>query len=82
MIEVVRFSGMPLVLNADLIEAVEASPDTSILLTNGRRYVVKNSVPEVLEMVVTWKRRCFIQPLTGEKALERRMLEERSQQEK
>jgi flagellar protein FlbD len=82
MIEVTRFSGTPLVLNADLIEAVEASPDTNILLANGRRYVVKNSVPEILELTAAWKRRCFQPPLAGEKAIERRHLEERSQQEK
>lgn len=81
MIEVTRFMGTPLVLNADLIEAVEASPDTNILLSNGRRYVVKNSVPEVLEMAAAWKRRCLLPPLSDEKATERRKLEERLQQE-
>ncbi len=34
-------------LNALYIETVEAFPDTTILLTNGRRYVVKETVDEV-----------------------------------
>ncbi len=38
-------------LNALYIEAVEAFPDTTITLTNGRKYVVKESVDEVVRRI-------------------------------
>jgi len=38
-------------LNADLIQVVEAHPDTVITLTNGSRYVVSETPAEVVELV-------------------------------
>lgn len=81
MIEVTRLSGTPLVLNADLIEAIESSPDTTILLTNARRYVVKERVDMVLEKVASWKHQCYRGPLSGDAALRRRELDDRARQE-
>lgn len=82
MIEVTRLTGSTLVLNADLIEAVEAAPDTTVLLSNGRRYMVKESVGEVMEKAAQWKHRCYQPPLTGEAAEKRKALVERALQEK
>ncbi|BCB03361.1 flagellar FlbD family protein [Bacillus sp. KH172YL63] len=47
MITLTRLNGKTFTLNALYIETVEAFPDTTILLTNGRRYVVKETVEEV-----------------------------------
>ncbi|OIU72221.1 flagellar FlbD family protein [Rossellomorea aquimaris] len=47
MITLTRLNGKPFTLNAFYIETVEAFPDTTIQLTNGRKYVVKESVDEV-----------------------------------
>ncbi|PFA67876.1 hypothetical protein CN378_10185 [Bacillus sp. AFS015802] len=47
MIALTRLNGKSFTLNALYIETVEAFPDTTILLTNGRRYVVKEAVHEV-----------------------------------
>ncbi|MEL3971323.1 flagellar FlbD family protein [Rossellomorea oryzaecorticis] len=47
MITLTRLNGKSFTLNAMYIETVEAFPDTTIQLTNGRRYVVKESVDEV-----------------------------------
>jgi flagellar protein FlbD len=47
MIEVSKLNGKPFVLNAWHIEHLEATPDTVITLTNGKRYIVKESVQEV-----------------------------------
>ncbi len=81
MIEVTRLSGTPLVLNADLIEAIESSPDTTILLTNARRYVVREKVALVLDKVASWKHQCYLGPLSGDAAVRRRELEDRARQE-
>ncbi|WP_175988999.1 flagellar FlbD family protein [Bacillus sp. Marseille-Q1617] len=48
MITLTRLNGKSFSLNAFYIETVEAFPDTTIQLTNGRRYVVKESVDEVI----------------------------------
>jgi len=51
-----RLNGSELVINANHIETVEKTPDTIILLTTERRYVVKESVEEVIEKVVQFNR--------------------------
>lgn len=46
-------------INAELIEMVEATPDTVITLTSGDKLIVKESVDEVIERVVAYKRQVF-----------------------
>lgn len=48
MIRVTRLNGEQFALNPDLIERVEAHPDTVVFLVDGTRYVVKETVDEVL----------------------------------
>jgi len=48
MIEVTRINHLPLVLNSDLIEHIESTPDTIISLINGQKLVVLESVQEVV----------------------------------
>lgn len=47
-IRVTRLNGEQFALNPDLIERVEAHPDTVVFLVDGTRYVVAESVDEVL----------------------------------
>ena len=56
MIKVTRINGTGLVVNADLIEFVEAAPDTIISLITGKKIVVKDSIDEVIEKVATFRR--------------------------
>jgi flagellar protein FlbD len=48
-----------LVINADLIEVVEATPDTVITLTTGHKYIVRETVDEVIRRVVAYKRAIY-----------------------
>lgn len=48
MIPLTRLNGEEFILNCDMIERVEATPDTHILLTDGTRYVVKETPSEVI----------------------------------
>lgn len=57
MIRVTRLNGSQFVMNAELIEAIEATPDTVVTLVNDHRYVVIEAVDEVIELVVSYKRR-------------------------
>lgn len=66
MIRVTRLNGSELVLNSDLIETVEATPDTVITLTTDHKWVVREGVEEVIERVVAYKRRIYaVGPQTG-----------------
>jgi flagellar protein FlbD len=55
-IRLTRINHIPLVLNSDLIEHVEVTPDTVISLTNGQKFVVLESLAEVIEQVVDFRR--------------------------
>ncbi len=56
MIKVTRINDQELVINADLIEFVEAIPDTMISLTTGKKIMVKESIDEVIHRVAGFKR--------------------------
>ena len=49
MIHVTRLDGKNYIINALLIETIEETPDTIITLTNGKRYIVKQSADEVVK---------------------------------
>jgi flagellar protein FlbD len=51
MITVTRLNGGEFALNPDLIERVEATPDTIIHLVGGSDYVVRESVDEIVARV-------------------------------
>jgi flagellar protein FlbD len=50
-INLTRLNGKPFILNAIYIETIESFPDTTITLTNGRKYVVKETEEETLRMI-------------------------------
>jgi flagellar protein FlbD len=56
MIHVTRINHVPLVLNADLIEHIEATPDTVISLVNGQKVMVLEDTDEVVRRVVEFRR--------------------------
>ena len=51
MIIVTRLHGASVAVNCDLIERVEATPDTVVTLVDGSRYVVRESVGEIVDKV-------------------------------
>jgi flagellar protein FlbD len=56
MILLTRFhSGERFVVNSDLIERIEETPDTVITLSNGTRYVVQEDIDEITEQIQTVK---------------------------
>jgi len=59
MIRVTRLNGAEIVLNADLIESLEATPDTIVALANGKKLMVKEAVEEVVERIVEYRQRIF-----------------------
>lgn len=55
MIKVTRINDTELVINAELIEFVEATPDTIISLTTGKKVMVKESTDEIIKRVAEFK---------------------------
>ena len=51
MITLTRLSGTQFALNCDLIERVDATPDTVVTLVDGKKYVVAESLDEVISSV-------------------------------
>ena len=60
MISVTRFNDSTLIINADLIQTVEETPDTVITLTTGTKFIVKEKSKEIVDKVVEYKRRIFV----------------------
>ncbi|MGD9642023.1 MAG: flagellar FlbD family protein [Elusimicrobiales bacterium] len=70
MIKLEKLNGALVVVNAELIESVEAGPDTVINLATGNRYLVRNPVDEVVALVVEYKRKVYaerkcVNPIEG-----------------
>jgi len=55
MIKVTLLNGQELIINAELLEAVEAAHDTIITLTTGRKIIVKERPDEVVARVVAYR---------------------------
>ena len=56
MIHVTKLNHKPLVLNSDLIEHMEVTPDTVITLTTGQKFMVLESAEEVIDRIVNFRR--------------------------
>ncbi|KHO62543.1 MULTISPECIES: flagellar FlbD family protein [Thermoanaerobacter] len=59
MIYVTRLNNEEFVVNADLIEFIEKTPDTVISLTTGKKIVVKETPEEIIEKVIAYKKKIF-----------------------
>jgi flagellar protein FlbD len=51
MITLTRLNGGAFALNCDLIERAEETPDTVLTLVDGTKYVVRESVDEVVHLI-------------------------------
>jgi flagellar protein FlbD len=56
MIHLTRLNHTAVVLNCDLIEHVDTTPDTVISLTTGQKLIVLESAEEIIERVVRFRR--------------------------
>jgi flagellar protein FlbD len=56
MIKLTLYNDADVIVNADLIESVERTPDTLITLTTGKKLMVRESVDDVITKVVFYKR--------------------------
>lgn len=55
MIRVNRLNDQEILINPHLIEMIEATPDTVITLTTGKKLVVKDGVDEIVARIVSYR---------------------------
>jgi flagellar protein FlbD len=70
MVKLEKLNGTMVVVNADIIESIEATPDTVLNLATGNRFVVKNSVEDVVAKVIEYKKKVYsgsqcVNPIAG-----------------
>ncbi len=58
MIALQKLNGQAFLVNVDLIETLESTPDTVIKLTTGRTLVAKNSVEDIVRKTIKYKQLC------------------------
>ena len=59
MIEVTKINGTKVLVNPDLIEVVEETPDTVVLFTTGRKIIIKESRQEIKNLVKSYRKEIF-----------------------
>jgi flagellar protein FlbD len=59
MIRLTKLNGSSFVLNCELIEMLESTPDTVITMNNGKKFVVTESVEVVVDKVIQYKGNIF-----------------------
>ncbi|HHV73597.1 flagellar FlbD family protein [Thermoanaerobacterium sp. R66] len=57
MISVTKLNGDEFVINADMIEFIEETPDTVISLISGKKVVVKEKKDDIIRKVIEYKRK-------------------------
>ena len=60
MIKVTNINGVSYYLNCELIELIEMIPDTLITLRDGKKHYVRETPDEVVEKIIQYKKRIFV----------------------
>jgi flagellar protein FlbD len=66
MIHVTRLNQSSVVLNSDLIEQIESTPDTLITLTNNQKLIVLETAEEIVERIRLYRRSLLLPQSAGE----------------
>ena len=56
MIKVAKINGKEFVINAELIEMMESTPDTIVTLTTGRKLVLRDKLDDVINRVIAYRK--------------------------
>lgn len=61
-IAVTRFDGSEFIVNSDLIETVEATPDTVITFAHDKKVVVRETPDQIVDRMIAYRRRIYLDP--------------------
>jgi flagellar protein FlbD len=65
MIALTRLNGHPIMLNCDLIESLEETPDTVVTLVSGNKLVIRDKMRDVQEKIIDFKRKIYGADVSG-----------------
>lgn len=59
MIKLSKLNGIPILVNSDQIEYIEAIPESKLVMMNGEYLLVTESMDVISERVVEYRRKCY-----------------------
>jgi flagellar protein FlbD len=59
MIALRRLNNQQIMVNAELIEQLETTPDTVVTLTSGNKLIVRDTMEEIQAKIIDYKRRVY-----------------------
>ena len=62
MIKVCKIDGEEIVINAELIETIQATPDIIITLTTGKKILVEENIDEIIDKVISYRKNILYCP--------------------
>lgn len=60
MISITRLNDNEITINCDLIESIELTPDTTITMTTGRKFIARESIDDIIDKTIEYKRKIRI----------------------
>ena len=60
MIAITKLNDREIIINSDLIESLESTPDSTITMTTGKKFIAKESIDDIIEKVVAFKQKIYI----------------------
>ncbi|QZY56756.1 flagellar FlbD family protein [Crassaminicella profunda] len=69
MITVTKLNGKEYVVNSDLIEFIESTPDTVITLTTGKKIIVLEPIDQIIDKIIKYKKKIFSQTIITHNSL-------------
>jgi flagellar protein FlbD len=62
-IRVTTMDGRQLMINSDLIETIQSTPDTVITFMDGKKLIVRDSVEDVVNRIIEFRHRVLTWPV-------------------
>ncbi len=59
MIKLTKIGNKKITINSDLIETIESNPDTTITMTTGKKIICTESVDEIIDKVIDFKKNIY-----------------------
>lgn len=56
MVKVQKLNGTDLIINAELIETIESTPDTIVTLQTGKKLILKTKADDLVENIIEYKK--------------------------
>ena len=60
MISITKINGQKLTINCELILTIEKTPDTTITMTTGDKFIAVESIDEITQMVIKYKQNLLL----------------------